>query len=437
MLRLRYYSRLITAFLKRFKALIVVGGLIGIVSFFFFRFIGPSLFGRNLIRIGIAGRYQTETLPTKILDQIGDGLTSVNEEGIVEPNLAEKWETTDKGKTWVFHLRQDLEWQNGDGISSEDINYQFTDVEVEKPDEYTVKFILKEPFSPFPTVVSKPVFKKGLLGTGEWRVTNASISGNYVQELVLQNEEKQRKIYKFYPTEERAKLAFKLGGVDVLEEIFTKSPFDTWKTAKIEGNIAEGQIVTLFFNTQQGSILEEKTLRQGLTYAIDKEALGGKRAFSPISPNSWAYNPQVKEYAHDIERAKELIGEPDEQIEIKLVSSPVLLPIAEQIAKDWEKVGVRVLVQVSSVIPTDYQAYLAIFDVPEDPDQYSFWHSTQEATNISRFQNPRIDKLLEDGRVELNTEERKKIYLDFQRFIIEDLPAAFLYHPETYSIVRK
>jgi peptide/nickel transport system substrate-binding protein len=80
---------------------------------------------------------------------------------------------------------------------------------------------------------------------------------------------------------------------------------------------------------------------------------------------------------------------------------------------------------------------LAIFDTPEDPDQYSIWHSTQKATNITHYENPRIDKLLEDGRSQINTEERKKTYLDFQRFLVEDAPAAFLFYPDTYSISRK
>ena len=47
-------------------------------------------------------------------------------------------------------------------------------------------------------------------------------------------------------------------------------------------------------------------------------------------------------------------------------------------------------------------------------------HSNQTATNISNYQNPRIDKLLEDGRAELTLVERSKIYLDFQRFLLED-----------------
>ena len=78
--------------------------------------------------------------------------------------------------------------------------------------------------------------------------------------------------------------------------------------------------------------------------------------------------------------------------------------------------GIKTTVQVSSTIPADYEAFLAIFDIPKDPDQYSLWHSTQTGTNISNFTNARIDKLLEDGRSELEQEERKKLVLDFQRF---------------------
>ena len=107
------------------------------------------------------------------------------------------------------------------------------------------------------------------------------------------------------------------------------------------------------------------------------------------------------------------------------------------IAKDWEKVGIKVNLQVISQIPSDYQAFLAIFDIPDDPDQYSMWHSTQTATNITRYQDPRIDKLLEDGRSEINIDARKRIYFDFQRFLVEDSPAVFLYYPTIYTIGRE
>jgi len=110
---------------------------------------------------------------------------------------------------------------------------------------------------------------------------------------------------------------------------------------------------------------------------------------------------------------------------------------AEKIKKDWEEAGAKVQIEITPNVPLNFQAFLATVDIPKDPDQYSLWHSTQTGTNISKYNNPRIDKLLEDGRTELDQETRKKIYIDFQRFLIEDSPAIFLYHPTFYTISRK
>ena len=93
--------------------------------------------------------------------------------------------------------------------------------------------------------------------------------------------------------------------------------------------------------------------------------------------------------------------------------------------------------QVTSSFPDEYSAFLAIYEIPSDPDQYFLWHSTQTATNVSKYSNQRIDKLLEDGRTTTDQDERKKIYLDFQRFLLEDAPATFLVHPISYTIARK
>lgn len=440
MLTLRYIVRLIAAFLARFKGIFLISIALGIVFFVILQLLGPTLFSRRTEKIGITGRYRTDNLPDFIISEIGDGLTKLDESGVVEPSLASSWETPDKGKTWYFHLRDDIYWQDGKEVTSDTIGYDFSDVEIELPDEKTVVFKLQNAFSPFPTVVSKPTFKKGLLGTGAWSVKKITVAGGYVQELILTNKEEGKIIYRFYPTEERAKLAYKLGHVNTLINIYDPVPLDTWKTVSTNKESNSNQVITIFFNVQD-KYLSDKTLRQALVYAIDKELFDEERAYGPLYPTSWAYNPQVKTYKYDKLRAKELIEELDEEqvkdLEIKLVTTPVLLPTAERIAKYWDAVGVKTVVQVSSGIPADYQALLAVFEIPKDPDQYSIWHSTQTATNISNYQNPRIDKLLEDGREELTLIERSKIYLDFQRFLVEDSPAAFLYHPTSFTLDRK
>ncbi len=441
MLNLRYIVRLVGAFITRFKFLILLSIGIGVAFFFILRFAIPSILTNRPLRIGITGRFTASSLPNTILEMIGDGLTKLDENGTVEPALAASWDSPDKGKTWTFTLKDNLTWQDGKKVTSAGILYQFSDVTIERTNDKSITFKLQTPYSAFPSVVSKPTFKSGLLGTGEYKVTKISLNGSVIEQLNLEKEGGGRVVYKFYPTEEKTKLALELGLVDRISGIFDPKPFDTWKKLKITESSNTGEFVGVFFNTQD-QLLAEKDLRQALSYAIDKEKLNGQRAISPISIDSWAYNPQVKHYDYDLAKAKTMIKEYMDssnisEISITLATTPVLLNTAEAIAKNWGEAGIGVNLQVITQVPSDYQAFLAIFDMPSDPDQYSMWHSTQTTSNITHYQNPRIDKLLEDGRSETNTEDRKKIYLDFQRFLVEDSPAAFLYYPTTYIIGRK
>lgn len=439
--KLKFLIKLTLAYINRFKGVIFLGVILGILIFISVRAFIQIFSQRNVERIGITGMYRTENLPNQILELISEGLTKINTEGNPEPGLASRWETPDRGKTWIFYLKEGIKWQDGTPVTSDTLVYEFSDVTITRTDPQTIVFELKNPYSPFPLVLSKPTFKRGLLGTGEWIVEKVDLSGSLVQKLVLKNRFGDVKIYRFYPTTERTSLALKLGEVDKIIQVLDPSEFKDWKTLEISGQTNLSQVVTLFFNTKD-NFLKEKSLRQALTYAIDKESFGYKRAISPISPNSWVYNPNVKEYKFDPERAKEFLKELPEELkknlEIKLVTTPILLSVAEKIQDDWEKIGVKTILQVSSIVPTEFGAYLTILDIPKDPDQYLIWHSTQKpTTNVSSYSNPRIDKLLEDGRVELDQEERRKIYLDFQRFLLEDVPAAFLFHPTYFTISKK
>lgn len=435
----RYVLRLISAFVTRFRALILLSIVFGVIAFFVLKFVVPSFLVQNSISIGVTGRYTASTLPDFILEMIGNGLTKIDSAGNVAPSLATSWETPDKGKTWIFKIKKGINWQDGKPVNALSISYQFSDVQSSHSDDYTLVFKLQNPYSAFPSVVSKPVFKKGLLGTGDYRVKKLSLFGSYVDQITLENSKGERTVYKFYPTEERTKLAFELGEVNQIEGILNSDPFNSWPKVKITKNIDSGEYVGIFLNTGD-KVLSEKNFRQALSYAIDKEKLSGKRAISPISETSWAHNPQVKPYNYDPDKARDMISHlPKDDLTnltINLTTSPVLLKEAEKIAKDWEAVGVKTNIQVTPGIPSDYQAFLVIFDIPNDPDQYSIWHSTQSRSSIIKYQNPRIDKLLEDGRTQLNLEERKKIYLDFQRFLVEDSPAIFLFYPETFTISR-
>jgi peptide/nickel transport system substrate-binding protein len=437
--KLRYLVRLTIAYIVRFRGIIIISAVLGVFVFVTILFLTRYLYTPTVERIGMSGRYYSDNLPESVLSLLSDGVTHVDDAGYIEPGLAESWETPDKGKTWIFKLKENIFWQDGTEVTSDSIHYDFTDVTVERPDSLTIVFKLDQPYSPFPSVVSTPVFKKGLLGMGKWKVKNISVVGNYIEELTIEDAQKNVKIYRFYPTVERTKLAFKLGEVDSLIDLSDASSFSNWQTAKITNETKTDEIVTLFFNTQEKGV-SEKSLRQALSYAINKDELG-ERATSSIPQYSWGFNPQVKRYDFDQKRAKELVedlpNESKENLEIKLLTTPNLVSVADKIASDWKNIGIPTTVQVSTVTPTDYQVFLTVYNVPKDPDQYSIWHSTQTNTNISHYSSPRIDKLLEDGRIIIDTQERRKVYLDFQRFLLEDAPAVFLYYPQRYEVKRK
>lgn len=422
--------RLIQAFFKRFKAVILIGIVLGVVVFLIIGLLVPSLSATSK-RIGVIGRYTTNNLPEYISSKISRGLTKTDESGQVAPDLAKSWETTDGGKTWFFYIDDNHFWQDEKKMISDDIKYEFSDASIERPDQKTIKFNLDNSFSAFPVVLSKPIFKRGLLGAGDLRVKKITLVGGFVQKITIQDKNSNSLTYKFYPTEERLKLAFKLGEVDEINDLQNGEEFNNWKTASVSKAVNYDNFVAIFLNTSDEKF-SEKSMRQALNYAIDKERYVENRAGSPISPLSWGYNPQIKLYEKDTKKVEDLKG-----LEIKLSTLPNLLTAAEQIKKDWEEVGVKVQVEITPNVPQNYQAFLATVDIPKDPDQYSLWHSTQLGTNISKYNNPRIDKLLEDGRTELDQETRKKIYLDFQRFLVEDVPAIFLYHPILHTISRK
>ena len=205
MLSIRYIFRLILAFIARFKGIILVGFISGIIIFIATNLFSDLFFKRNSLSIGITGRYHTDNLPLFILNEISDGLTHINSDGTVEPGLASSWESPDRGKTWIFTLSSDNLWQDGESVTGDSIVYEFSDVEIEKPDSKTIIFKLKDPFAPFPSVVSKPTFKKGLLGTGDWKVEKIKISGSYIENLIIKDKNRNKIIYKFYPTEESTK----------------------------------------------------------------------------------------------------------------------------------------------------------------------------------------------------------------------------------------
>lgn len=443
--KIRFFSWLILGYLKKYSRIIFLCFILGIFFFFLYRLLSPLIKILNpppTQTIGLVGTYTPTTIPLKIQNLISLGLTAISENGEATPAAAFSWEEKEGGKIYTFFLKKDLFWHDGTKFKAADINYNLEDVEINVLDDFTLQFKLKEPFSPFPTAVTQPLFKKGLIGLGKYKVKSVIRVGEYIQSLILSPLSNNSPLlqYKFYPSEGAALLGFKLGEVQSLEEMGDVSSVSSWPKISLISQTSFHQVVVIFYNTDY-SLLSQKTVRQALTFALP-EFSEFATSSSSLNPLSWAFNKKVKRYNYDLEEAKKLLSKSKEataggELKITLSTLNIYQDLAQKIGKSWEKLGIKTEIKTESFPGEEFQAFLTTLEIPPDPDQYLLWHSTQKATNLSRYSNPKIDKLLEDGRKLINKEERLIKYLDFQKYLVDDAPAAFLYHPRLYTLSRK
>ncbi|MEK7577601.1 MAG: ABC transporter substrate-binding protein [Patescibacteria group bacterium] len=426
---------------RKYTRFLFLGFLIGLTASYFFSRAYPYLASHLLYtpeRIGMIGEYSPSSLPLSVQTLISHGLTDVLADGKTVGNLAESWEATNSAKTFIFTLKKDVSLANGKKLIASDINYNIKGVTFVPSNDHTLVAHLQYPYSPFPTLVSKPIILSGLRGFGDYRVQGVSLQGDTVRSIQLEpvSEKEPSKSITFYRTEAQAILAFKLGEVATLEELSSIAALKDWGKVRIDERVRYDRIVTLFFNTRD-SKLADKSVRQGLSYAIPD--LPQQRAGGPISKTSWAYTENVKKYTYDPVQAKKLLKDSpiaSSSSELILSTFPAYLDTAQAIASAWNAQGIHTTVKVENTLIPNFQVFLSAQDLPPDPDQYPLWHSTQTVTNITGYINVKIDKLLEDGRQELDYVKRTKIYTDFQRRLVEDVPAAFLYYPTVYTVTR-
>jgi len=433
--RVRFYTHLTLELIKRHWLILALSFALGIVVFSYF----PRLWQKQklTLRIGIVSQCDSQNLPDSIARLISQGLTQVDQDGNPQPGIAVSWQIDDQQKKYTFKLRDDLVWHDGSKVQAKDVRYHFPDLNLTDQDKQTIEINLEEKFSPLLVLISRPVFKEKLIGIGEYKFQKIRYRGSNIKSLLLKptdNDKNKRKLeFKFYPNEESVRNAFKIGEIDIIYGVQNQQDLVYFPNIKTESAISANQYTAIFLNLNK-DIFQDKSVRQALAYAINKPQ-GKSRAKGPISPSSWAYNNDVKTYDFNISHAKELLKDSSD-ISFGLFTFPDLLELAKKIKEDWQEIGVDVEIHVVNFIPDDYDAILLTQAIPKDPDQYWFWHSSQEQTNISHLKNPRIDQLLEEGRTTLDQEKRREFYIDFQRFLLEESPAIFINHPTYYYIYR-
>lgn len=438
--RIRFWWHLTLAYIAKYKLRILTVLLTTVLLSVGLYQIIPQISPANYINMGYVGSYTLQTIPSQALLLVTQPLITVDENDRPLPALASHLQVSDDGKTYDVFLKDNLKWHDGTPVNAKDITIAIKNVQINAVNNKTIRFQLPNPIYSFPLALNKPVFKKdSFYGVGEFRIVKINEVDGIVKKISLAPKDKNLPSVdiKFYPAESQALEALKIGEVKVAT-VANASEVEDWPNLDVEKKVSQDEIVTVFFNNED-TVLSSKDLRQALDFAVNKSEFDGMPATGPISPKSWAYSTQVKRYDYNTARAKELISKVNSpSLKITLSYTPALESVAKSIQKDWQAVGFDVTLKLERGVPKNFQAFLAVNKLSPDPDQYGLWHSSQkDTTNITAYKNVKIDKLLEDARSTKDEDTRKTLYFDFQRFLVDDAPAAFLYYPYKYQVTYK
>lgn len=416
-------------------------------------------------------------------------------EGRLVNDLAENIQI-ENGKEYKVALRHGVKWQTGGELAADDVLFTFNliqnsdyrsslrssfiGVTAEKIDDYTVKFVLSEPYAPFPELLTFGIMPKGAwqdIGPGSAAIADLNLkpvgSGPYRFKSLVKTREGDLKEYRleinenYYGTKPYIKNITFIFFVNYQEAVrafndnkvmsLSYLPFESRKDILAKNSVrfnelARPQVVSLFFNSAKNKTLAEKDVRVALAAALDKKSIlenildGTYRlADGPLPDTSSAYNPNVTRYNYDPALAATTIKAKPLRTVLTVVGAGSNVALAEKIKDYWRTAGIEVSIriisgdEVSTVIKNrDFEIFLYGEEIGGDPDVYAFWHSSQASTagfNLSGYSNVEVDKLLAEARVETDSETRKAKYQKFQEIITADLPAIFLYYP-TYTYIQ-
>ncbi|MEK7611903.1 MAG: peptide ABC transporter substrate-binding protein [Patescibacteria group bacterium] len=223
----------------------------------------------------------------------------------------------------------------------------------------------------------------------------------------------------------------------------------------------------VFLNQNTSLQLRDDAVREALALATNRDTIVKdvfeKRAipvYGPIYPGIEGYESDVADaYPFSLEKAAELLEKGGwvkgaEGIRTKIVQGSelslsfelvvpdidFLVETAEILKKDWAEIGVVITpivlstqeIAQNAIRTRNYQMLIFGNILKNNPDVFSFWHSTERfrpGLNLSLYENSKVDSILEAIRKNFNPESRITEVKSLQTMITNDIPAVFLFAP--------
>ncbi len=371
------------------------------------------------------------------------GLLRYDKNQKLVPDLASNFQISEDQKIYTFFLKNNIKWHDGEALKTDDIVFtieiiqnpafksplypSFKGVKCERINDGEVRFTLNEPYAPFLSLLTLGIIPEHIwqninpaqfhlieynlkpIGTGPFRFKSLvkDKQGVIKSYTIERNKNFYREppflekfIFKFYPNFEEGVQAFKnknASGLGLVSENLKEAKLNYKNFNSYFLNLP--QYTAIFFNQSKNAALNDKNVRQSLSYAIDKDKIikevvsdKGMIIDGPILPNSLGYNPEIKKYRFNLDKAGQLLDEGEwkfakatttvegvvKEIEIRKKNEEELkitlttvekeenVKMAEIIKEGWEAAGIKTELQfipkeaiLKEVIkPRNYQALL-------------------------------------------------------------------------------
>lgn len=480
------------------------------------------------IREGVIGtpRFANPALAITRADQdisalVYSGLMKIGNDGNLENDLAEEITISEDGLTYSVKLRKDVVFHDKTPLTARDVIFtiqliqdpdlksplrgNWTDVSVEEINEYEFNIVLAEAYAPFIENFTLGVMPAHIwsnlpieqlpfsqlntepIGSGPFSIIAAKRDStgliNYYNLSAFRENQTKPKIdtieLYFYQNEEELLTALESKEIDATAYVSTQNIEDVLKNKNLKLiSLPLPRVFGIFFNQNKSTALLDKSVREALTVAINRDQLIDKSLSGygiPIDSSTIYLSSELESLEGTDELATTSVAKSATEIlesagwklgdsgvyektinketvplsiTLRTSNSPLFQSLIENIAKQWQEIGVNVITEqfeqsglIQSVIrPRDYQALLFGLDMNRSYDLYPFWHSSQQddpGLNVAQYANVQVDQLLETARIEQDNEIRKQTLVEASQIISEEKPAVLLFQPSFTYVVSK
>lgn len=470
---------------------------------------------------GIVGtpRFINPLLATSDADRdltslVYSGLLKGTPAGTFVPDLAETFTVSPDGLTYTFVISKKAIFHDGTPVTADDVKFtvekaqesalksprrvNWEGVTIQKAEDRTIIFSLKQPYAPFISNLTLGVLPKHLwnslesdqipfsalnvnpVGSGPYKVSKVIRSSDGIpNEVILRANTKYAKgkphiqtlDFKFFTNEKLLVTALQDGVVESASNL-TPTGATTVKEMTPIVYAPLTRVFGIFFNQNENEVLAHKEVRKALELSIQKEfiiqnilqgyasetdgplptrnvTLSTSTATSTAAQNlltkaKWKKNPSTGIFELKGKNSSTTLA-----LSLSTANVPELVQSAQKIESDWAELGAKVDVRVFEpadlnqgvIRPRKYDALLFGLVIGKNSDLYPFWHSSQRndpGLNVALYTNTKVDKALEKMRTATSSTIIAAQYALFRKELDTDTPAIFLWSPDfIYAIPEK